>query len=464
VTGAVADDWAGRFENTSTDGFGILAKINSTSSGDYIFQARTGTTNVMTILGDGNVGISTDSPDSPLHLSQAAANTFFKMEAYASTQGADAGINVAREQVTGSDSNLSFWTNTGSALTQKMRIDSSGNVKIGNSTTGTPAVNADDLVIDKGASESGITLISTAAASIRFGDAANTSIGSVEYNHNSNYMRFSTNNAERIRIESTGVVKFPNTATSTGDVGTIAHYTNNYMYIRGGTSGLAIGDDGFGVSVYLNNSDSIQFNTGGTERMRITSGGTTEFKRNVDILSDQNTNMFKVRSTSGSFTSSVLLVDCDRTTTNNTYNLAAFTNAGTAKCVITDGGDLKNTNNSYGAISDERLKENITDATPKLDDLMKVKIRNYNLIGDDKKQIGVVAQELEEVFPNMIDESIDYEYKNIEDEDGNITEENIDLGTTTKSVKYSVFVPMLIKAIQELKAEIDDLKNKCNCK
>jgi hypothetical protein len=82
----------------------------------------------------------------------------------------------------------------------------SGNVKIGTSTTGTPAVNADDLVIDKGASESGITLMSTAAASIRFGDAANTSIGSLEYNHNSNYMRMIVNNAEVVRIDSSGNV------------------------------------------------------------------------------------------------------------------------------------------------------------------------------------------------------------------------------------------------------------------
>jgi hypothetical protein len=88
----------------------------------------------------------------------------------------------------------------------KMLIDSSGNVKIGNSTTGTPAANADDLVIDKGASESGITLISTAAASIRFGDAANTSIGSLEYNHNSNYMRMIVNNEEKVRIDSSGNV------------------------------------------------------------------------------------------------------------------------------------------------------------------------------------------------------------------------------------------------------------------
>ena len=46
------------------------------------------------------------------------------------------------------------------------------------------------------------------------------------------------------------------------------------MYMRGGTSGLAIGDDGFGVSIYLNNSNNIAFNTGaGTEVMQIDSVG-----------------------------------------------------------------------------------------------------------------------------------------------------------------------------------------------
>ena len=108
-------------------------------------------------------------------------------------------------------------------------------------------------------------------------------------------------------------------------------------------------------------------------------------------------------------------------------------------------GDNVNTNNSYGALSDERLKENITDATPKLDDLMKVKVRNFNLKGEETKQIGVVAQELEEVFPGIINEN---KLPDSEDE------------TLYKSVKYSVFVPILIKAIQELKAEIELLKSK----
>jgi hypothetical protein len=113
-------------------------------------------------------------------------------------------------------------------------------------------------------------------------------------------------------------------------------------------------------------------------------------------------------------------------------------------------GAVQNSTNSYGGISDLRLKENIADATPKLAELQQVRIVNFNLINDvnKEKQIGVIAQELELIFPSMVDTSID------KDDDGN------DLGTTTKTVKYSVFVPMLIKAIQELNAKVTALENK----
>jgi len=112
----------------------------------------------------------------------------------------------------------------------------------------------------------------------------------------------------------------------------------------------------------------------------------------------------------------------------------------TAKFIIYNNGNVQNTNNSYGAISDISLKENIVDATPKLDDLLNVKVRNYNLKDDPNqtKQIGVVAQELEEIFPGMIE----------------INSEGI------KSVKYSVFVPILIKAVQELKTELNTANQK----
>jgi hypothetical protein len=118
---------------------------------------------------------------------------------------------------------------------------------------------------------------------------------------------------------------------------------------------------------------------------------------------------------------------------------------------IKTNGDVLNLNNSYGALSDIKLKENIVTASPKLDKLMQVEIVNYNLKDQpEKKLLGVVAQQLEQIFPGMVEETSD------RDVDGK------DLGTKTKSVKYSVFVPMLIKAIQEQQALIQDLTTRLN--
>ena len=125
---------------------------------------------------------------------------------------------------------------------------------------------------------------------------------------------------------------------------------------------------------------------------------------------------------------------------------------------IRGDGNMYNTNGTYGAISDIKLKENISDATPKLTNLMQVRVVNYNFIGDEQKQIGVIAQEIEQIFPSMVDETPDYERVVTTDEDGNEKTERVATGTTTKSVKYSVFVPMLIKAIQELSAQVTTLQ------
>jgi hypothetical protein len=122
--------------------------------------------------------------------------------------------------------------------------------------------------------------------------------------------------------------------------------------------------------------------------------------------------------------------------------------AGNDKFRVASSGNVHNANNSYGAISDQKLKENIVDTSNKLEDLKRVQVKNYNFIGDSQKQIGVIAQELETVFPSMVEEHADL------DEDGN------DLGTVTKSVKYSVFVPILIKSLQEQQTIIEDLQTR----
>ena len=131
---------------------------------------------------------------------------------------------------------------------------------------------------------------------------------------------------------------------------------------------------------------------------------------------------------------------------NNTgnYFFNAYDTTNT-KAAIYSNGTFGSRTNTYTSISDIRLKENIILASPKLDDLLKVNIVNYNFIDDDKKekQLGVISQELELIFPNMVFEAED-----------KVT------GETYKHVKYSIFVPMIIKAMQEQQAQIDELKAK----
>lgn len=125
----------------------------------------------------------------------------------------------------------------------------------------------------------------------------------------------------------------------------------------------------------------------------------------------------------------------------NNNNTSSYLFVGSAasndQIYIFGSGNVVNRNNSYGALSDIKLKENVVDASPKLADVMQLKVRNFNFKTDpDSKQIGFIAQEFEEVFPSLID---------------NTTSPN-DPDDVIKAIKTSVLVPILVKAIQELKA------------
>jgi hypothetical protein len=250
--------------------------------------------------------------------------------------------------------------------------------------------------------------------------------------------------------------------TSGTNKGLLGFYSNNGSDTRG-----FIGADNNGV-LYLgeNGGGGIRFLTGGpsgTERMRIDSSGNVGIGQTspggkLEVNQTDNSGVCIVArysgtggligenyATNGSYTGPGLRVRAARNTSNGSYQVISYYNdSGAYRLFVQDSGNVQNTNNSYGGLSDAKLKENIVDATPKLNDLMNVKVRHYNLKSDQThKQIGVVAQELEEVFPSLVEEFSD------KDEDGN------ELGTVTKTVKYSVFVPMLIKAIQELNAKVD---------
>tara|TARA_A100001515_G_scaffold139482_1_gene134141 strand:+ start:327 stop:1325 length:999 start_codon:yes stop_codon:yes gene_type:complete len=125
-------------------------------------------------------------------------------------------------------------------------------------------------------------------------------------------------------------------------------------------------------------------------------------------------------------------------------------NGGTKSIEIFTNGDVKNTNNVYTSISDVKLKENIVDANSQWDDFKAVRFRKYNFkeeTGNETfTQLGVIAQELETVCPGLVTESPDL------DEEGN------DLGTTTKSVKYSILTQKALVALQEAMDRIETLE------
>lgn len=195
----------------------------------------------------------------------------------------------------------------------------------------------------------------------------------------------------------------------------------------------------------------LLFRGGGTERMRIGSDGNIAMgtaSTNGKLIVNQTDTGARTITASAPASYAATLFRSDSAATSGTgwYHLYGSSSGGVVNNIFIYGnGNIQNANNSYGAISDIKLKENIVDATPKLDKLLQVKVRNYNLKGDyeQHKQIGVIAQELETIFPSLIEETQDR------------GENDELLETTTKSVKYSVFVPMLIKALQELNAKVD---------
>jgi hypothetical protein len=188
----------------------------------------------------------------------------------------------------------------------------------------------------------------------------------------------------------------------------------------------------------------LVFKTGGspattdvTEHMRITSGGQTNFLHST-------TNQDVIYATNGSASPYGMNITFTAAAPNNTTNNFIYlADSSGLKCRIVSNGSIYNSTGTYGPISDIKFKENIIDATAKLDDILKLKVRNFNLIGDETKQIGFVAQEFEEVFPNMVDNSKDKE-----------------TGDEYKAIKMSILIPILTKAIQELSTKLDQANTK----
>jgi len=92
---------------------------------------------------------------------------------------------------------------------------------------------------------------------------------------------------------------------------------------------------------------------------------------------------------------------------------------------------------NYNTTSDYRLKEDLQDFVG-IDLIQQIKVYDYKWIDYESRSYGVLAHELQEVLPGAVSGEKDDE--------------------EMQGVDYSKVVPVLIKAIQELKAEIELLK------
>ena len=120
-----------------------------------------------------------------------------------------------------------------------------------------------------------------------------------------------------------------------------------------------------------------------TERMRIGSGGETSCFAATSVIASH--------SATGAGTAEFLFVG---------RHSATGIGTGTDSVRIYTNGNIVNTNNSYTALSDVKLKENIVDANSQWDDIKALRVRNYNLKeGQTHTQIGLVAQEVEPYLP-----------------------------------------------------------------
>ena len=175
-----------------------------------------------------------------------------------------------------------------------------------------------------------------------------------------------------------------------------------------------------------------------------------------------------------------LCVQLGAITGNNTSRFFQGSDSSGAKIYIYSDGDLANSDGTYGTISDAKLKQDITDVRSYWDDFKALQYRKYRhkvdveADPDAPYRLGLIAQEVESVFPALVPESPDPEITEsvaVLDEDGNavldeegkptVEEVVTPSGTTHKWVKSSIIEgPIMASVVKELQTRLEAAETK----
>ena len=326
-------------------------------------------------------------------------------------------------------------------MTGSLRVTGSGNhyIQGGNVGIGTSSPSAKFMVLSD---------TNTSATNIgRFAAANNTlAIGigyeTIRQTETGGSILFETNATERMRI------------TSGGNVGI---GTNSPNII--GFTGTMLTVNGTG------NYQGLEIATSGTSRMTMT----VDSSNTYGIISTRQTGMYLIFEVGAA--SEAMRINPSKQIGINSANTSArlnmtFGGAGQNGFSMLDGDntvnatfiDFKNSSGTiigsvsraggtnavtYNTTSDYRLKEDLKDFNG-LDKVSAIKVYDFRWKGTNERTDGVIAHELSEVLPYAV-----HGEKDRLDGDNNPLYQGVD---------YSKIVPVLVKAIQELKAENDTLK------
>jgi hypothetical protein len=198
----------------------------------------------------------------------------------------------------------------------------------------------------------------------------------------------------------------------------------------------------------------LDFYTGGSQKMRITSASQSELC--VGTTSPSNSVSGRGNITIGGTSNVILTFQVGGVGKGYIFHDSTniyIANGGSGSINVTSGSNgvtLAQGGTSWGSLSDERLKNINSNIDNAVNSLMKLRTVNYSWKSDktNKENLGLIAQDVEKVFPQLIDKN-----------KLNKADKEID-NTEYLVVRYTELIPVLVKAIQELKAEIDELKNK----
>ena len=483
------------------DEWQILNAVSGTTSGLQFMDIDTSKL-VMLLQEDGNVGIGTSSPSNPLEVAVGAADESVKLSCYSTTdahhgallftKSANATIGTATETAAGEtlgaivaqghrtgdnavkaaasikfqgdaapdgDSvpgRIIFSTSDADdagSPTERMRIDDSGNVGIGaliDDFTPTLGVTGAQpgLVLNDSATEAFLVAYCDGDASVMM------------YDHNDSFI---IKQAEAVGGSSAAdILKLDSSKNAT--------FSGNIVI--DGSSSRSIefydGSEREGAIVFDESTDGFVFKVGGTggsltDAMHIDSSGGVGIGDSspdavLDVVSGTNGYVQILQNTHGSSPYG-LAINHDHDADNNTRKFLNCDGGGTNRCIIWSDGDVNNSDNAYGSISDVRIKQGIRDANSQWDDIKAIKVRNFKKNEDvlkykDKawEQIGVIAQELEESGMDILVR------EHPADESEIATNEDINEGDMVKSVQYSIIYMKAIKALQEAMERIEALE------